>query len=68
MKTNFQRDIIQYTLKNIISIYEKINKAKKYNANINKKEKWEFPQPIKLWYLLSEYHRLPISHMEIIWQ
>ena len=44
MKMNFQKNIIQYTLKNIMSIDEKINEAQKDEVNINKSEKWEFYQ------------------------
>ena len=64
MKINFQNNIIQYTLTNIISIDEKINEAHKHDVNINKSGKWEFSQSIPLQYLLSADNRLPLSRME----
>ena len=61
---HFQKNVIWYTLTNIMSIDEKTNKAQKDDMNINKSEKWEFSLSIPLWYLLSAHYRLPLSHME----
>ena len=40
-KIHSQNNVIRHTLKNIMSIDEKINQAKKYDVNINKPRKWE---------------------------
>ena len=61
---HFQKDIVRYTLTNIISIYENINEAQKDDVNINKSEKLLFSQSIPLQYLLSAHHRLTLLHME----
>ena len=45
---HFQKNIIRYTLTNIISIDENINEAQKDDVNINKPGKWEFSQSIPL--------------------
>ena len=42
---------------------QKINEAQKDDRNIYRSGKKEFPQSIPLRYLLSAYHRLPLSHM-----
>ena len=44
MKTNFQNNVIQYTLTNKMSIDDKINEAKKDNVIINKSKQWDFFQ------------------------
>ena len=59
----FQNNIIRYTLKNKMSIDEKLNKAHKYDVNIDKSEKWEFFQSISSLYLLNGNYCLPLSHM-----
>ena len=40
MKTNFQKNIIRYTLTNRMSIDEKIDEAQKDDVNINKSKEW----------------------------
>ena len=47
----------------MMSIYKHINKANKNDKDIKKPKKWECSQSIPLWYLLNEYHCLPLSHM-----
>ena len=46
MKTNFQNNVIQYTLINKMSIDDKINEAKKDNVIINKSKLWDFSNKI----------------------
>ena len=47
----------------ILSIDEKTKKSKKDYVKIKQSEEWNLSESIPLWYLLSEYHRLPIWHM-----
>ena len=63
MKIHFQKNIIRYTLSNIMSIDEKNNEAQKYDVNIDKSGKWEFSQSVTLRYLLISHHCLPLFHM-----
>ena len=63
MKMHHQKNIIRYTLTNIMSIYEKINESHKYDVNMNKTGNWKFSRSIPLKYLLSAHNRLPILHM-----
>ena len=63
MKINFQKDIIQCKLTNIMSIDEKTNEAQKDDVNMNKSGKWEMSQSISLRYPVIENHHLPPLHM-----
>ena len=60
----FQKNIIPYTLTNIISVDDKLNKAQKDDVIINKSEKWQLYQSIQLQYLPSANYCLHLLHME----
>ena len=63
MELHLQNNVISYTLKYILSIDEKTNKAKKYDVKIKKSENWNMSKSISLQYFLSAYHCLPHCHM-----
>ena len=64
MKTNFKKNTISYTLTNIMYIDEKPTKQRNMTRVLTNPKNGNLSKLIPLRYILSEYHRLTISHLE----
>ena len=60
MKLNSQKNVIRFTLTNILYFDENMNKAKKYDVKIKTYEMWNYYKSATSWYLFITYHCLPL--------